>query len=299
MRWQSRVIMVGILVNFAVYFLAALAFWQVQTQRVVGEVAKFAMATSQLAVLDLIMERIWTRNAITEQYSTGLAFQPPISKRRSLFNLVDVRKFNNGEFEVLYSQRKTNDLPPDLLEQKRSSFLRFGTDKKLYATSTYSGVTYMPTPYNENEIPGTFALTYEVQFKPILQYLKDNSMIFVLMEFDKDYNYDIIYSDLQEEDNASLVKATEYINDEVIDTITNTSIRPNGYRNARIATFKSTKHLLYPISISENTGIRQLIFTILPLPDYRPIDKDSAFIFVMALFITALGCFILGFVKTI
>jgi len=291
--------MVGILVNFAVYFLAALAFWQIQTQRVVGEVAKFAMATSQLAALDLIMERTWTRITIDEHYTSQIPFQPPFSKRYGLFNLVDVRNFFHDEVSVLYSTRVTNDLPPDLLEQKRSSFLRFGTDKKLYATSTYSGVTYMPSPQSEREIPGIFAITYEVQFKAILQHLKDNSMVFTLMEFDKDYNYDIIYSDLQEEDNALLVQATSYLNDQIVDNITNTSSYPGGYKNARIATFKSTKHLLYPISISENTGIRQLIFTILPLPHYRPIDKESTFIFVMALFITALGCFILGLLKVI
>lgn len=290
--------MVGILVNFLVYFLAAVSFWRIQTQRTVDELAKFAMASAQIILIDLISERVITRSSISEFYSRSIPFYAPLARENSLYKVVDVRSFTNDNAPaVMYSSRVTNDIPPDLLAQRGASFLRFGIDKKLYLTTTYNRMTYYYSTFDERQIPGTYALTYEVNFKAILELLKSASMTFALMEFDKDFNYEVIYSDLLEEDTKLLVKETNYIDDDVFNEFNRTSAFQNGYQNAKITTLSSTKHLLYPMSISENTGIRQLLFFIMPLPDYRPIDMDSAFLFLMATFIAALGCFILGLLK--
>lgn len=300
MRWQARLIRIGILLNFVVYFVAATCFWRIHQQRYIDEVAKFAMVISYNFKMDAVAERVMARTVFNER-----VFQKndaiPYTSPHSFVKIISIQYFQDRSTPApVYSISEILDIPSDVLEFERNiSYFRFNSHKNLLLTSTLNEMEYLMSPYLPRNLPGVSALTFEVQFKSLLELLSKRQIGFTLAEFDQDFNYDIIYTDLQKEDEDAFVKSTSYLNDESVRQIRDAYKAKTGYKNAIITTLSNTKHLVLPMIQDSHPKIRQSIFYTVALPDYRSIDRNSIFLFAMALFITTLGCFILGLLKTI
>lgn len=291
---------VGFVLNFAIYFIAALSFSRIQNQRSIDEVAKFAMTMAQDLTTSFFAERVITGIVLYDYHVQNVPFSIPIPSKHSLFRTVDVRHFENGsEPTLLYSERAVRDIPSDIINRKQSAvFSRWERPQNMLTSVIMSEIRYALVPLLPVETKGSYVFSYEWQFKDLLKDLSANSMTLTLIEFDSKYNYDLLYSDLQKEDNEALVKATSYMNDEIYLDIYKSGDSNRGYQNVKMITLSNTKHLLYPIALSDSTTIRQLIYYALPLPNYRAIDKTSVFLLLVATFIATLGGLVLGLSKT-
>lgn len=294
MTRETRILIAGIVLNLFVYLGAAIYYARLNIQLITDQRAQFTMVSSRFIVSDLQQARTMARDMVTEYYNGTRTFKEKIIwDERRFYELVEVANNKRHWPDYLLKLPFELPIPHELLKAEQFDFIRYGSDKNLYLTTT-SG----PIEYGEAEdilAPYPHIFTFRVNTKMLNDVAKQSNFNYTIVEYNESGRTQLIFSNLKEEDTTAVLSAMSNLDHERLKKIGNIALTQSGYKAVIRTALSGTKAIVFPMPVSLNKKIRQLFYFVMPLANYRQIDEQSIFLVVIAVFTMAFGFLCVGF----
>lgn len=297
MNWKKHILVAAIVLNCVLYLGTAIGVAVNNTRQSKEALSHYATLPHQ--TLDIELSRLGrlVRDMLTAHHSGELSMTEKIHPPTSpLLKIVDVSKVISGKLEHLPSFHHPVSIPMILIENGNSfHFMHFDKAKKLYISVLTDSIDYLDDKKNSQLTPYKYVITYEIQADKWLQSVSALETVHMsIVEYDANFKPLVLFTNLKPEENDQLLQQSPLHSNSDYVRASENHLRRESNKSVFRTTLAGTKNIVYPYILSTHPDIQQVVYYILPLPDFDSISVESVFILILSFLTTLTAAIVVG-----